>query len=475
MMDATDLCFTPATELAALLRRRALSPVELLDAILARIEALNPRLNAYLAVNAEGARAAARAAEAALMRGETLGLLHGVPVSIKDLEPSAGLRCTFGSKFFENNVATLDGMVTSRVKAAGGIILGKTNTSHYGYKDMCDNLLGPPCRNPWKLDRTSGASSGGAGAAIAAGLGPLAHGSDGAGSIRIPSALCGVFGLKPSFGRVPNWPNPDIWAGRSHNGPMTRTVADAALLLQVMAGPDARDPTSIDSPPEDYLAALASSLEAMRGLKIAWSVDLGYAPVDPEVRRVTTAAAERFQDFGCTVETVAPAWDNPRESAATMWYVSYAARLGEMYDQRPDWFEPTLAEMIEAGRRISGVQLGKAQLARTVFYEQTRQFFERYDLLLTPQMPLGAWSVEQGPTTIDEQPTPAMFDRLHFTFPFNQTGQPAASVPCGFTSDGLPVGLQIVGRWHADRLVLQAAAAYEQAAPWAGFRPTGIL
>jgi len=442
-----------------------------MDAVLARIEALNPRLNAYLTVDAEGAREQAKAAEAVVMRGETLKPLHGLPVSIKDLEPSAGLRCTYGSKFFEHNIADFDGMVTGRVKAAGGIVLGKTNTSHYGYKDMCDNLIGPPCRNPWKLERTSGASSGGAAAAVAAGLGPLAHGSDGAGSIRIPAALCGVFGLKPSFGRVPYWPNADIWVARSHNGPITRTVADAALLLGVMAGPDPRDPTSIDSPLEDYPAAVARPLEALRGLRVAWSVDFGYAPVDPEVRRLTAAAAERFQSFGCEVEAVNPDWDNPREPASVMWYVSFAARLSERYDQRPEWFEPSLAEMIEAGRHISGVQHGQAQLARTVFYEQARRFFERYDLLLTPQMPLGAWSVERGPSTIEGKPTPSMFDRLNFTFPFNQTGQPAASVPCGFTREGLPVALQIVGRWHADRLVLQAAAACEQAAPWAPERP----
>jgi Asp-tRNA(Asn)/Glu-tRNA(Gln) amidotransferase A subunit family amidase len=466
-MDATDLCFTPATELAAMMRRHTLSPVAVMDAVLARIEALNPRLNAYLAVDAERARAQAKAAEAAVMRGETLQPLHGLPVSIKDLEPSSGLRCTYGSKFFEHNIADMDGMVTERVKAAGGIVIGKTNTSHYGHKDMCDNLLGPPCRNPWKLDRTSGASSGGAASAVAAGLGPLAHGSDGAGSIRIPAALCGVFGLKPSFGRVPNWPNADIWAARSHNGPITRTVADAALLLGAMAGPDPRDPTSIDSPPEDYLAAVAHPLEALRGLRVAWSVDFGYAPVDPEVRRLTAAAAERFQSFGCEVEAVNPGWDDPSGPASIMWYVSYAARFGEPYNQHPEWFEPSFAEMIEDGRQISGIQHGQAQLARTVFYEQVRRFFERYDLLLTPQMPLGAWSVERGPSTIEGKTTLSMFDRLNFTFPFNQTGQPAASVPCGFTSEGLPVALQIVGRWHADRLVLQAAAACEQASPWA--------
>lgn len=470
-MQGTELCVMPATELAPAIRAKRLSPVEIVEAVLTRLEALNPQLNAFLAVDAEGARAAAKQAEAAVMRGEPLGLLHGLPVSIKDLEPTAGLRCTYGSKFFEHNIADVDGAVTTRVKAAGGIIIGKTNTPHYGHKDMCDNLLGPPCRNPWKLERTSGGSSGGAAAAIATGLGPLAHGSDGAGSIRIPSALCGVFGHKPSFGRVPNWPNADIWAARSHNGPMTRTVADAALMLRAIAGPDPRDPTSIDNTPDDYVAAVAQPLPALRGLRVAWSVDFGYAAVDPEVRRLTTAAAERFGDFGCTVEAVNPGWDDPREAAVIAWYVSYAARHAERYAQQPTWFEPSLAEMIEAGRRVSGPQHGQAQLARTVFYEQVRRFFERYDLLLTPQMPVGAWSVERGPSTIDGKPTPSMFDRLNFTFPFNFTGQPAASVPCGFTSEGLPVALQIVGRWHADTLVLQAAAACEQVAPWAQVWP----
>jgi Asp-tRNA(Asn)/Glu-tRNA(Gln) amidotransferase A subunit family amidase len=470
-MDAAALCFTPATELAKAIRARQLSPVEIIDTVLARLEALNPHLNAFLAVDAERARVRAQQAEAAVRRGETLGLLHGLPVSIKDLEPSAGLRCTYGSKFFEHHIADVDGVVTERVKAAGGIIIGKTNTPHYGHKDMCDNLLGPPCRNPWNLERTSGGSSGGAAAAVATGLAPLAHGSDGAGSIRIPAALCGVFGHKPSFGRVPNWPNADIWAARSHNGPITRTVADAALMLQAIAGPDPRDPTSIDNTPDDYIAAVAQPLEALRGLRVAWSVDFGYAAVDPEVRRLTTAAAERFRDFGCHVEAVHPGWDDPREAAAVAWYVSYAARNAERYKQQPAWFEPSFAAMIEAGLRLSAVQHGLALLERTAFYEQVRRFFERYDLLLTPQMPVGAWSVEGGPSEIDGKPTPSMFDRLNFTFPFNFTGQPAASVPCGFTSEGLPVGLQIVGRWHADRLVLQAAAAYEQAAPWAQVRP----
>ncbi len=471
-MIATDLCRTPATNLAAAIRTKRVSPVEIVEAVLTRIEAVNPTINAYLAVDGERALKAAHAAEAAVMRGDTLGSLHGLPVSIKDLEPSAGLRYTNGSILYTDQIADMDGIITERVKAAGGIVIGKTNTPHMGHKDMCDNLLGGPGRNPWNLERTPGGSSGGAAAAVAAGLGPLAHGSDGAGSIRIPAALSGVFGLKPSFGRAPYWPNVDIWAARSHNGPITRTVADAALFLAAIAGPDPRDPTTIANQPDDYVAAVAQPLPALRGLRVAWSVDFGYAAVEPQVRQLTEQAAQRFADFGCRIEAVNPGWDDPRLGAEISWYVSMAARLGHSYDQRPQAFEPTLAEIIEAGRRVSGEEHGRASLARTTFYQQARQFFEQYDLLLTPQMPLAAWPVDHWPAEIDGTPTPSIFDRLSFTFPFNLTGQPAASVPCGFTAEGLPVALQIVGRGHADTLVLQAAAAWEQAAPWGDAWPS---
>lgn len=466
-----DLCTIPALELAAAIRRKELSPVELTDAVLARVEALNPKLNAFLAVDVDGARAAAKEAEAAVMRGDKLGLLHGIPVSIKDLEPTSGLRCTYGSKFYEDNIADYDGLITERVKAAGGIITGKTNTPHYGHKDMTDNLLGEPCRNPWNLERTPGGSSGGAAAAVAAGMGPLAHGSDGAGSIRIPAALSGVFGIKASFGRVPNWPNADIWTGRTHQGPLARTVADGALFLQALAGPDPRDPLSIDNQPDDYVAAVAQPLEALKGLRIAWSEDFGYAAVDEEVRQLTCAAAKRFEEFGCQVEAVDPGWSDPRDIGGLAWYVTFAARLGAQYREKPEWFETSLAEMIDAGFAASGVDYVNLSLARTAFQQHTQRFFADYDLLLTPQMPTGAWPVDQPPMTIEGKPTPSMFDRLAFTFPFNMTGQPAASVPCGFTRAGLPVALQIVGRWHADMLVLQAAAAFEQAQPWVEFWP----
>jgi len=473
-VTTTDLFFTPAIELDRLIRTRAVSPVEVTRAVLERIDRLNSKLNAFLTVTADLALAQAKAAEERALRGARLGPLDGIPYSIKDLEPTAGVRTTFGSKWFEHNIPTEDGAVAARLKTTGGVLLGKTNTPNFGHKDNCDNLLGPPCRNPWKLDRTSGASSGGAGAAIAAGLGPLAHGSDGAGSIRIPSSLCGIFGFKPSFGRVPYAPSADYWAARSHNGTMTRTVRDGALLLEVMAGPDPRDPLSIDAPPERYLAACDGDL---RGLRVVWSADLGYAPVDPEVRTLCEAAARRFAGFGCSLETQDPGWPDPGTFHKIIYEVSVASRQIDRFRERPEWIEPSLRQMIENAQRVTAMEHAKALLARSTFYEQARRFFETCDLLLTPQMPVTAWAADpgpgwqQGPTEIAGRPTPTMFDRLPFTFPFNLTGQPAATVPCGFTAEGLPVGLQIVGRWHADVTVLRAAACFEAVQPWAQTRP----
>jgi len=469
-----DLFFTPATELNRLIRTRAVSPVELTRALLERIDHLNPKLNAFLTPTPDLAVAQAKAAEERALRGARLGPLDGIPYSIKDLEATTGVRTTFGSKWFEHNVPTEDGVVAARLRATGGVLLGKTNTTNFGHKDSCDNLLGAPCRNPWKLDRTSGASSGGAGAAIAAGLGPLAHGSDGAGSIRIPSSLCGIFGFKPSFGRVPYAPSADYWAARAHNGTMTRTVRDGALLLEAIAGPNPRDPLSIDGPLEQYLAACDGDL---RGLRVVWSADLGYAPVDPEVRRLCEAAAKRFTGFGCSFEARDPGWPDPGAFHKIIYEVSVASRQIDRSHEHPEWIEPSLRQMIENAQGVTALEHGKALLARSAFYDKVRQFFETCDLLLTPQMPVTAWAADpgpgphQGPAEIAGRPTPTMFDRLPFTFPFNLTGQPAATVPCGFTSEGLPVGLQIVGHWHADATVLRAAACFEAVQPWAQTRP----
>ncbi len=351
IVDTTELCFTPALELSALIRAKTLSPVELCEAVLARVERLNPKLNAFITVTADLARRQAKAAEERARKGALLGPLDGIPYSIKDLEPTAGIRTTFGSRWFVEHVPAEDGVVAARLKATGGVLLGKTNTPHFGHKDCCDNLIGPPCRNPWKLDRTSGASSGGAGAAVAAGLGPVAHGSDGGGSIRIPAALCGIFGFKPSFGRVPYYPSADYWTARAHNGPMTRTVRDAAVLLQAMAGPDPRDPLTIDAPPENYLAACDGDLA---GLRVVWSADLGYAAVDPEVRRAAEAAARRFADLGAKLEARDPGWPDPGPFHRVIYEVSAASRQVERAAEHPDWIEPSLMSMIDAARQRLG-------------------------------------------------------------------------------------------------------------------------
>ncbi|HYY88175.1 MAG TPA: amidase family protein [Chloroflexota bacterium] len=465
----TTLDYADAIDLVSAIRTRRLSPVEVLEDVLQRAERLQPILHPFVTIDAERASAAARDAEAAVMRGEPLGPLHGLPVAVKDLEPTAGLRTTYGSKFFEDHVPDIDGAVAGRLRAAGAILFAKTNTPHFGYKDMCDNLLGPPTRNPWRLDRTPGGSSGGAAAAVAAGIGSLAHGSDGAGSIRIPAALCGVFGFKPSFGLVPYWPNPDFWAARSHHGPLARTVRDGALMLDAVAGADPRDPLSLDLPPRDWLAACEEP--ELKGLRVAWSPDFGYAAVDSEVRRITSAAAARFGDLGCTVEEVNPGWDDPSPWAALLWDFNLAARNIEHATQRPEWIEPSMRDMIDHGRRATSMEVGRAQLARSTFYEQALGFMRSYDLLLTPQMPCAAWSIEQWPREIDGRPTPNMFDHLPFTYPFNLTGWPAATLPCGFTTEGLPVALQVVAGWHQDALCLRAAAAFEALQPWAHRHP----
>jgi Asp-tRNA(Asn)/Glu-tRNA(Gln) amidotransferase A subunit family amidase len=464
-----QLEFAEATSLVQAIRNRSLSPVELVDHILQRAEQLQPVLNAFVTLDPERARQMARAAEDAVIRGDPLGVLHGLPVSVKDLELTAGLRTTSGSKFFENFVPDVDGGVAHRLRNAGAIIFGKTNTPHFGHKDSCENMLGPPTRNPWNTDRTPGGSSGGAAAAVAAGIGPIAHGSDGAGSIRIPAALCGVFGFKPSLGLVPYWPNPDFWAARSHNGPLSRTVRDAALMLNAIAGPDPRDPVSLDIPARDWLAECENP--DLSGLRVAWSTDLGYAPVDPEVRSVTSRAAARFADLGCSVEEVTPGWENPAWWAELLWDFQTAIRNHERAAQHPEWIEPSLQQQIDHGLSASALEVGQAQLARTTFYEQARAFMERYDLLLTPQMPCVAWSIDQPPLEINGTPTPRMFDHLPFTFPFNLTGWPAASLPCGFNFEGLPIALQVVAGWHQDALCLRAAAAFAAIQPWDAHRP----
>lgn len=464
-MRVDDLAFVSAADLAGEIRAKKLSPVEVVEAVLDRIGRLNPRLNAYATVTAEAARREARAAEAAVMRGERLGPLHGVPVSVKDLVITKGVRTTFGSRIYAQYLPEEDAPLVERLRAAGAILVGKTTTPEFGWKGTTDSPLFGITRNPWNLDRSPGGSSGGAGAAVAAGLAPLAVGTDGGGSIRIPGSFCGVFGLKPTFGLVPVYPA-SATGSLSHAGPMTRTVRDAALMLQVMAGRDDRDPLSFPWSGEDLTTGLE---RGARGLRVAWSPTLGYAAVDPEVQRLTEAAAQRFADLGCSVEQVDRVFDDPDPIWAPLFYGAMAARF---HDLLPEWrkrMDPGLVQVVEEGSRMSAVQFAQAGLARGAFSEAVRRFFLAYDLLLTPTLAVPPFAAGQERPADDRGGSRLAW--VAFTYPFNLTGYPAATVPCGFTADRLPVGLQIVGRRLEDAMVLRAAAAFEAAAPWSDRRP----
>ena len=466
-MNATDLCYTPATEIARLIRTKALSPVEVTRTVLERIDSINPRVNAFCTLTAESAMDTARAAEQAVMRGAPLGPLHGVPYSVKDLNFTKGVRTMGGSFIFEHRVPDTDAPLVRRLKAAGGVMLGKTTSPEFGWKALGDCPLTGITRNPWNLGMTTGGSSAGAGAAAAAGLGPLAQGSDGAGSIRIPSSFCGVYGFKPSYGRVPNWPlsNND---NSSHNGPMTRTVADAALMLSVIAGPDDWDRTALDAAPDDYVGTLARSL---KGTHVAYSPDLDGFAVDPEITTIVRDAVRAFEALGCIVDEVKTGFADTRELIRVMWSAHEAGNRGAFLPQWRERMDPGLVACIEAGRRYSAVDYVQARDRKIQFWDTVRPLFERYEFLLTPSVSVAAFEVGKLNPAHFRQHEWDWFDWASFSYPFNFTGQPAASLPAGFTAAGLPVGLQIVGRLRDDLTVLQASAAFEKARPWAAKRP----
>jgi aspartyl-tRNA(Asn)/glutamyl-tRNA(Gln) amidotransferase subunit A len=466
-MTSSDLAFTSATELGALIRARKLSPVELTRAVLDRIERLNPIVNAFCTVTPDAALAAAREAEQAAMKGELRGPLHGVPFSIKDLHYTKGIRTMSGSFIFERRVPDVDPPVVRRLKQAGGVMLGKTTTPEFGWKGLGDCPMTGITRNPWNTAMTTGGSSAGAGAATAAGLGPIHQGSDGAGSIRIPSGFCGIFGLKPSYGRVPMWPisNNDY---ASHMGPMTRTVADAAAMLSIMAGPDDWDRTSLEAHPDDYVGKLDAGIT---GLRVAFSPDLGGFPVDAEVAALVRDAVRAFDGLGCVVEEVKPGFADSHDLIRCLWSAHEAGNYAQYLREWRDRMDPGLVACIEDGLQYSMVEYVEARGHKLAYCDTVRPLFEKFDLLLTPTLSVAAFPV--GRLNPEHWPQHA-WDWIRwasFSYPFNFTGQPAASVPAGFTPAGLPVGLQIVGRRFADLTVLQAAAAFEAARPWAQRRP----
>ena len=463
-----DLAWRSALEVAALVRDKQLSPVELTAALLARIEALDPGLGAFCLVTADTARAAAREAEIAVMKGEPIGLLHGVPLSLKDALYTRGLRTTGGSRLFADLVPEEDNVAVGRLKAGGTIILGKTNTSEFGHKALTDNPLFGVTRNPWDLTRTPGGSSGGAAAAVASGLGPVALGTDGGGSVRIPAAFCGLVGVKPSFGRVPQTPGFPGWEHVGAIGPLARTVRDAAAVLDVIAGGDDRDRHSLPREAGTYLEACD---ESIRGLHVAWTPDLGYAAVDERVLELCGDAAAEFEELGCHVEVVNPGWESPEEAFATIVSAQFYAAWGDALPAREADLDASLVRFIRRGGAVSARDYLTAMAKVNAYWQEVHVFLARFDLLLTPTTAVPPFPLGAGvPREIAGQEV-SRLGWMPFTYPFNLTGQPAASVPAGWTEDGLPVGLQIVGRRHADRTVLAAAAAFEAARPWRDRRP----
>ena len=453
-MPDTDLATLTATALLEGYRKHALSPVDAMRAVSQRIETLNPRLNAFNLIS-EQALEDAKASEARWHAGQPKGLLDGVPVSIKDIILTKGWPTLRGSKTVDpKGPWNDDAPATARLREHGAVLIGKTTTPEFGWKGVTDSPLTGITRNPWNPAKTPGGSSGGAAAAVAAGMGPLAVGTDGGGSIRIPCSFTGLFGLKPSFGRVPAWPL-SPFGTVAHVGPITRDVADAALMLTVLSLPDARDWHALPYEPRDYRTGLDAGI---RDLRIACSANLGYAKVDPEVAALVLKAANVFAELGARLEERSPGFEDVGPLFQAHWFSGAAALIRSVKDTKH--VDPGLLELAAQGEKITAAQLLDAQLKRGALGTQMNLFHREFDLLITPTLAVPAFDVGQ------ESPEKGRWtDWTPFTYPFNLTGQPAASIPCGFTKAGLPVGLQIVGPRFADALVLRAARAFESARP----------
>jgi len=466
-MDSETIGFMPAVELAELIRTKKISPVEYMRALLELIAALEPKVNAFAYLAADQAMAGAKQAEAEIMKGGRIGRLHGVPVTIKDLLFTKDMPTQRGSKIFAGDRPSEDTPIVPRLKDEGAIVVGKTTTSEFGWTGVSRSPLTGITSNPWKLGYNAGASSAGAGAAAAAGFGPLHQGSDGAGSIRMPSHFCGVYGLNPSFGSVPYYP---VGVGdlTSHIGPMTRTVADGALMLEVMAGPHFLDYTTLEAGPANYLARLH---EGAKGKRIAFSSDLGVARVDPEVAALVKTAAARFSELGAVVEEVPTPWAKDGPELIRFFWSAHLTRLARYLPEWQTKMDPGLVACIKDSENVSVARYQEMRERKMDYIAAIHRWFQNWDFLLTPSVSVAAFPAEK--LMPDHWPTHP-WDWVmwaEFSYPFNMSWNPAASVPCGFTPAGLPVGLQIVGRRFDDLGVLQASAAFEAAQPWADKRP----
>jgi len=448
-----------------MIRRRELKPSELMAATLSRIEVLNPKLNAFCTIRAEQAVAEARALDEKIARGEKIGPLAGLPLGVKDLEGVAEMATTFGSVAFKDNLAEEDSIQVARLKAAGAITVGKTNTPEFGHMAFTKNRLFGITRNPWNLERTPGGSSGGSSAAIASGMVPLATASDWGGSIRIPACYTGSFGLKPTQGLIPAGPRLGMtqWADFAMNGPITRTVSDAAMYLDAVVGYHPMDPASLPHPGFSFSVTLES---LPKNLRIAFHPDFGHV-IQSDVRREVETAVMAFKDLGHQITVL----KEPVLETLYAWRVIGSAQtlamLGSYIEGHREEYGRAFLASVESAAQITWSDYGAAYRLRTQFNEWLRGIFERFDLLLTPTLPTEAFAASgPPPSQIDGHPLNDVMEALVFTYPFNFSGHPAASVRAGLTDNGLPCGLQIVAQRHRDALVMQAAYAFEQVRPW---------
>jgi aspartyl-tRNA(Asn)/glutamyl-tRNA(Gln) amidotransferase subunit A len=463
---AKDLNWLTASQMAKGYKQRKFSPVEVTKAVLEQIATGEPSINAMCLVDETSALKAARASEKRWMKKSPNAPLDGVPVLIKDLLLTSGWPTLRGSKTIDAGQEWReDAPSVARLKEQGSVLIGKTTTPEFGWKGVTDSPLTGVTRNPWDLTRTPGGSSGGSAAAIAAGYGPLSLGTDGGGSIRIPAAFSGIFGLKPSFGRVPAYPL-SPFGTVAHVGPMTRTVEDAALMMNAISLPDERDWTSLPHEGRDFVKGLKGGV---RGLRIAFSPRLGQSEVEPQIARLVKAAVKSLADLGAKVEEVAPALDDAGAIFRVLWWSGVRGLLGSLPETKRRLLDPGLNDVLEQSKAISLEDYFDAVKQRGMLGSRMRQFMERYDLLMTPSLPIAAF--EAGQLAPVAEGIGKWVDWTPFSYPFNLTQQPAASVPCGYTAAGLPAGLQIVGRMFDDWTVLRAAFAYEQEHQWMQRRP----
>ena len=461
-----DIAFEPAHVIAAAVRRRELSPTEVLDASLARIERLNPTLNAFIAMRTEQARAEARALEARIARGEDPGILAGVPFGVKDEQDVGGMATTYGSVPFREHVVQQDGTLVARLKAAGGIAVGKTNLPEFGSTAFTKNRLFGVTRNPWNLERTPGGSSGGSSAAVAAGLVPLATGGDGGGSIRIPASYTGLVGLKATYGRVPRGPlHFRDWVDTVCKGVLSRNVTDTALFLDAIVGYDPSDPDSLPHPGYSYREGLD---DGAPGLRVAYSGTMGYAHVASDVRRVVEAGVETLaRVLACGIDRVDERFTDTGQAWGMLNCFQERAKLGPVLERHRDDFGRGFVWGLELGGRLGAAEIGACVRTRRELEQQVASVFARYDLLVTPTVATTAFAA-QGPMpeVVEGQKLESPIHAVAFTYPFNLSGHPAISVPIGLGDDGLPIGLQVVAERHQDRLLLRVARALELARPF---------